>query len=133
MSYVFNKNTTNLMRPTLKEETTLASVFYLFKFTNATNVPVYCIPSDTASAQQIDRSNKFIITDTASPNPLNGEVNLSPGDYDLIIYEQSSSTNLDPTGLNEVEREIIKVVDLNASETPQYTEGEITNKIYSGS
>jgi hypothetical protein len=131
VSFIVYKNTANTLRPTLKELTTITpTVYYLWEFINATEVPVYCITSDTST--EPNRYSVCSITDTSNPVPEDGEVDLDTGDYDVTIYEQSSSTNLSPTGLDVVHRDIITVIDQAATEDKVYTGGETTNKIYGG-
>lgn len=135
MGFLITKNTSNTLRPTLKEETTIVNANYLFEFTNGDNAPVYCIASDSATSQQVDRANKFTIIETGSTtaNPLNGEVQLHADDYNLKIYEQVSSTNLDPTGLNCVEKDIVTVKDSTINTDKVYDAGLTTNQTYNES
>lgn len=109
---------TNLIL-TLKENTTLSNPYYLFVFSRGGNdYPV--ISADLATTAQKERFNKFTITEGSS-DPTNGSLILgTPGVYELTVYEQSSSTNLDPdnaTGV--VERMQARVID---SETSNYIE-----------
>ena len=107
----------NTVAVTLYEKTTIDPdlVYYLFQFTNAqTNVSVYCIPTDTS--QFINRYNLFSITETGSPDPLAGEVTLDKGEQHYFVYEQLSSTNLDPSGLTLVESGIVRVYEAPASD-----------------
>lgn len=93
----------NVVVITLKEKTTLANPKYLFVFKNdQTNVEAKFIAADTSTYP--DRYNKFTITEkTTSPNPLTGEVTLSlDGFYTYTIYEQTSSTNLNPANATGV-------------------------------
>lgn len=124
-----NKSSSNTITPTLFEKTTLSPVYYLFEFQNSqTKSLSYCIPTELSN--ELLRYNKFTITDTASPNPLNGEVNLSRGTYYYTVYEQSSSTNLDPTGLNAVESDgICRVYDTVVVNT-EYPVATVTNTQY---
>lgn len=93
----------NVVVITLKEKTTLTNPKYLFVFKNdQTNVEAKFIAADTSTYP--DRYNKFTITEkTSSPNPLIGEVTLSlDGFYTYTIYEQTSSTNLNPANATGV-------------------------------
>ena len=93
----------NVVVITLKEKTTLTNPKYLFVFKNdQTNVEAKFIAVDTSTYP--DRYNKFTITEkTSSPNPLTGEVTLSlDGFYTYTIYEQTSSTNLNPANATGV-------------------------------
>lgn len=93
----------NVVVITLKEKTTLTNPKYLFVFKNdQTNVEAKFIAADISTYP--DRYNKFTITEkTTSPNPLTGEVTLSlDGFYTYTIYEQTSSTNLNPANATGV-------------------------------
>lgn len=82
------------------------------------------ISADLATTAQKERFNKFTITEGAS-DPTNGSLILGgTGVYELTVYEQSSSSNLDPdnaTGV--VERMQVRVID---SETSNYLEHTIS-------
>ena len=99
------KGIANTVVLTLKEKTTLTNPKYLFVFKNdQSNVDSKFIADDISTYP--DRYNKFVVTEkTSSPNPLTGEVTLSlDGFYTYTIYEQTSSTNLNPanaTGIVE--------------------------------
>ena len=103
MPILINENTTINLTLTLKEKTTLSSPVYLFQFRNVTEkVSYYCIMSDTSLFK--DRYNEFTFTE-GTDLPLVGELILGAGgQYEYFVYEQTSSTNLDPelsTGLVE--------------------------------
>jgi hypothetical protein len=75
---------------------------YLFQFKDlADNTFSYCVADDTSPYQQ--RYNAFTITDTPSPTPVDGEVDLDKGQYKYFIYANSSASNLDPDGLTLLE------------------------------
>lgn len=105
------QNTTSSLTLTLKEKTTLALPIYLFQFRNVTEkVSYYCIMADTSLYK--DRYNEFTFTE-GTDLPLVGELILGAGgQYEYFVYEQTSSTNLDPTlstglvesGLMELDR-----------------------------
>jgi len=97
------KGIANTVVLTLKEKTTLTNPKYLFVFKNdQSNVDSKFIAADISTYP--DRYNKFVITEkTSSPNPLTGEVTLSlDGFYTYTIYEQTSSTNLNPANATKV-------------------------------
>lgn len=84
---------------TLNESTTILNPYYLFVFTNVSTKVEYKIVVNSADDTSLfpERINIFnfnIITLFASADP---------GQFAYEIYEQSSSTNTDPTGLNLVE------------------------------
>jgi len=73
----------------------------------------YCICSDSSSYPA--RYQKLTIVETNSPTVSTNEVKLdTEGTWYFWIYEQASSTNIDPTGLTEVEQGFLTV-----SHTPQ--------------
>ena len=97
------KGIANTVVLTLKEKTTLTNPKYLFVFKNdQSNVDSKFIADDISTYP--DRYNKFVVTEkTSSPNPLTGEVTLSlDGFYTYTIYEQTSSTNLNPANATKV-------------------------------
>lgn len=114
------KNQSNIIFPTLVEKTTLSPVFYLLEITSeTTGQSVYCIPTEQST--ELQRYNQFYITETSTPVPLNGEVELNEGRYTYVFYEQSSSTNLNPTGLSEVENGIMICIDTTNHLNTEYT------------
>ena len=111
MPILINQNTTNSLTFTLTEKTTLSSPVYLFQFRNVTEkVSYYCIMADTSLYKE--RYNEFVFTEGTNL-PLVGELILGAGgQYEYFVYEQISTTNLDPTlstglvesGLMDLER-----------------------------
>ena len=103
MPILIDENTTSNLTLTLKEKSTLSSPVYLFQFRNVTEkVSYYCIIADTSLYK--DRYNEFTFTE-GTDLPLVGKLILGAGgQYEYFVYEQTSSTNLDPelsTGLVE--------------------------------
>jgi len=85
----------NSVPVTLTEKTTLASPYYLVVFNNlATNELVYAICPDTST--QTTRYNLLTIIESNTSIPLSGQVKLVEGTYQYKIYEQTSSSNLNP-------------------------------------
>jgi hypothetical protein len=75
---------------------------YLFKFFSlTTNISAYCVADDTSPYPA--RYNAFTITDMVNPTATDAEVDLATGEYKYFIYANSSSSNLDPTGLTLLE------------------------------
>jgi hypothetical protein len=104
----------------------------LFGFENQqTKQLYYCIGTDTSS--YTDRYNQFSIIEKVSPTPTSGEIRLaSEGFYNYTIYEQASSTNLDPdsaTGI--VETGIAKVFG-TARTKYTHTPSPVTYTAYQG-
>jgi hypothetical protein len=84
---------------TLTESTTLTNPYYLFVFTNVSTKVEYKInvnSTSDASAYK-DRFNEF------SFNTITLFATAQAGQFSYEVYEQSSSSNLDPSGLNLVE------------------------------
>jgi hypothetical protein len=84
---------------TLTESTTLTSPYYLFVFTNVSTKVQYKINVNSSSDASLfkDRFNEF------SFNTITLFATAQAGQFSYEIYEQSSSSNLDPSGLNLVE------------------------------
>lgn len=93
------KSASNVIARPLQGEVSLSNPYFLFVFTSeSTGVSYAVILTDesTPGAQQ-DRSNLFTLIE-GTTDPTNGEIILgNAGQYNYIIYEQNSSTNLDPT------------------------------------
>lgn len=112
------KGTTNNVALTLTEKCTLTSPYYLFVFQSDETRNLYkFIAADTSTHP--DRYNLFAIVETdSSPDPLAGEIELPiVGFYKYKVYEQTSSTNLDPalaTGIVEVGK--VQVIDTPAAD-----------------
>lgn len=91
---------------TLTEKQLLTNPNYLFVFTNrSANTEVKFIQlNNTDISQYKDRYNEFsIVTNTNFATSLNGQ-------YDYSVYEQASSSNLNPAGLNLLETGIMELV-----------------------
>jgi hypothetical protein len=91
---------------TLTEKQLLTNPNYLFVFTNrSANTEVkFVMLNNTDISQFKDRYNEFsIVTNTNFSTALNGQ-------YDYDIYEQTSTSNLNPAGLNLLESGIMELV-----------------------
>jgi len=104
---------------TLTEKQLLTNPNYLFVFTNrSANTIIKFVKLNAIDISQYkDRYNEFnIVTNTNFGSALNGQ-------YDYEIYEQTSTTNTNPTGLNMVESGIMELVG-----TPfEFTEYQTTD------
>lgn len=104
---------------TLTEKELLTNPNYLFVFTNRsanTTVSFVLLNASDISLYK-DRFNEFsITTNTHFNTALNGQ-------YDYQIYEQASTSNLNPSGLNELESGIMDLVGTAIS----YTEYQTTD------
>jgi hypothetical protein len=91
---------------TLTEKQLLTNPNYLFVFTNrSANTEIkFVMLNNTDISQYKDRYNEFsIVTNTNFSTALNGQ-------YDYDIYEQTSTSNLNPAGLNLLESGIMELV-----------------------
>jgi hypothetical protein len=91
---------------TLTEKQLLTNPNYLFVFTNrSANTEVKFVKlNNTDISEYKDRYNEFsIVTNTNFSTSLNGQ-------YDYDIYEQTSTSNLNPAGLNLLESGIMELV-----------------------
>jgi len=91
---------------TLTEKQLLTNPNYLFVFTNrSANTEIKFVRlNNTDISQHKDRYNEFsIVTNTNFSTALNGQ-------YYYDIYEQTSTSNLNPAGLNLLESGIMELV-----------------------
>ena len=97
---VLTKGVNNTNIPlTLFEKTTFSPVYYLFEFEhNYTKVKYYQVFTDISVAGPArERANLFNIELVPSAAGANQIVLGNIGLYNLLVYEQSSPSNLDPT------------------------------------
>lgn len=117
------KATANAVTVTTTEKGT--ADHYLFEFQNLTTLgKAYCIQQDTSAFQ--NRYNQFEITEQTIPTAADGEVELPEGMGKYWIYANTSSTNIDPTGLTVLETGMILVTGTTVEPTeydnnPNYT------------
>jgi len=102
---------------TLTEKELLTNPNYLFVFTNrSANTEVKFVKlNNTDISLYKDRYNEFsIVTNTNFGSSLNGQ-------YDYEIYEQVSTTNTNPVGLNMLESGIMELIGTPMSFTEYST------------
>jgi len=121
------RNSPNEIALTLKERGT--ATYYLFKFqSDNTEAVEYCIATDSSAFP--DRYNRFTITEQTSPDNLNAQVEMTTeGQWRYYVYANSSSSNLDPTGLTELESGIVKVTGTTTPVT-SYSGGNSNYVVY---
>lgn len=92
---IISKGNINELIVSVTEKTTLsAPVNYLWEFKNKdTKLNYYCIAQVNIF---YGHQEQFLIEEKTSPNNLVGQINLPKGDYLFKIYQQVSSTNVDP-------------------------------------
>ena len=107
---------------TLTEKQTLTSPNYLFIFENrSTNTEIKFVKLNaTDTSAYKDRFNQFsIVVNTYFNTALNGQ-------YTYTIYEQASTSNLNPTGLNLLESGIMELYGTTISYTKYETTSTFT-------
>ena len=121
------RNTANDVALTLTEKGT--ATYYLFKFqSDNTEAVEYCIATDSSSFP--NRYNRFTITEQTSPDNTNAQVEMTTeGQWRYYVYANSSSSNLDPTGLVELESGIVKVTGTTTPVT-SYSGGNSNYVVY---
>lgn len=99
----------NHIYPTCKEKQTLTDPYYLIKFYSIERKDSkYCIVNDLSAYP--DRNQHFIIIETANESSGTNKVLLPEGTYEYYIYEQTSSSNVDPdSATGEVDQGLCKV------------------------
>ena len=111
---------------TLNEKRTLDNGCYLFVFENVTTrdivTKIFSFSEDESDYPE--RFNSFPLSSTVFQDE-------NTGDWRYKVYEQSSSTNTDPTGLTEVERGIMKLRPATDFSFTEYT-GTTSFKQYEG-
>ncbi|MBL0233142.1 MAG: hypothetical protein IPQ08_05715 [Chitinophagaceae bacterium] len=111
---------------TLNEKRTLDNGYYLFVFENVTTrdivTKIFSFSEDESDYPE--RFNSFPLSSTVFQDE-------NTGDWRYKVYEQSSSTNTDPTGLTEVERGIMKLRPATDFSFTEYT-GTTSFKQYEG-
>jgi hypothetical protein len=97
------KGETNTIVMTLTEKQLLTNPNYLFVFTNrsSNNVIKFVVLNTSDLSQYKDRYNEFnIVTNTNFATALEGQ-------YTYEVYEQTSTSNTNITGLNKLETGIM--------------------------
>jgi hypothetical protein len=97
------KSETNTIVMTLTEKQLLTNPNYLFVFTNrsSNNVIKFVVLNASDTSLYKDRYNEFsIVTNTNFSSALEGQ-------YTYDVYEQTSTSNLNITGLNKLETGIM--------------------------
>lgn len=110
------KGQTQFIYLTLTEKQLLQSPNYLFVFTNrSSNQQVKFVKlNNTDVSQYKDRYNKFeIVVNNYFSSSLNGQ-------WDYEVYEQTSTTNTNPAGLNLLESGIM-MLNQSATIFTEYT------------
>lgn len=96
------QNTATSFTLTVTERVTISTPKFLFQFKSVQEkVSYYTIIADTSSYKR--RYNTFSFTE-GTDDAVNGSLTLGAGgQYEYFVYEQASTTNLDPSGLTLVE------------------------------
>jgi len=129
---LINKNTTNKVILTLSEKTTLTNAKYLFEVINDMSNTVKCFIAADISTNKL-RYNEFDFIENVTENLLNGTFSLTlSGFYKYNVYEQASTTNLNPLlALNLIDKGKLNIVS-QLSDYPVYTGNENNTVVYGG-
>jgi len=129
---LINKNTTNTVILTLSEKTTLTNAVYLFEVINDMSNEVKCFIAADISTNKL-RYNEFEFIENVTEDLLNGTFSLTlSGFYKYNVYEQASTTNLNPLlALNLIDKGKLNVVS-QLSDYPVYTGNENNTIVYGG-
>jgi len=129
---LINKNTSNTVILTLSEKTTLTNAKYLFEVINDMSNDVKCFIAADISTNKL-RYNEFVFIENVTEDLLNGTFSLLlSGFYKYNVYEQTSTTNLNPLlALNLIDKGKLNVVS-QLSEYPVYTGNENNTIVYGG-
>jgi len=132
---VLTKKTTTNFVCTLYELTTIQqNAGYLFEFeSDQTKEKYYTVLTDIST--NISRYNEFNFIENKVQDPVNGQILLGiAGYYTYKVYEQLSSTNLDPTNIavvGVVEEGKMKLIDTSYEPSfTQHTVSPTTNVVY---
>lgn len=106
---LITKGQANTLVFTLTEKVTLTNPVFLFELASPEGTLIYFLSADTSSYPT--RYNRFTITEGTN-SPLNGQiVCTTAGQYNYRIWEQTSSSNLDPANTTTLlEEGIIEVI-----------------------
>lgn len=102
---------TNILTVTCREKQISIAPYYLILFKNDTGKKEkFCITSDISAYP--NRYQSLTIIETNTPISGTNQVKLEiTGSWKYTIWEQASSSNINPVGLNEVENGRVKVTD----------------------
>lgn len=129
MNFLINKSTANDVYLTLNEKVTITNPVFLFRLIFEDGSTEKAFICDDTTNGLIERYNKFVITENAVEDLLNGTVSLKHGTYFYKVYAQSSSTNLDYTLATELVEQGLCDVRGNESTVNEY-EPTIITKSY---
>lgn len=133
---VFNSGLNEEVIVTITEKITLTNPSIIFVFENdTTHDKQACLVGADTSAYP-ERHNKFAITVTANPDPLQAEINIYRGDGKYWVYEIEDVNDfdfedIDTTALNELENGKYRYY-LASSTTPTYKSIVPVTPIYNG-
>lgn len=116
---------------TLQEKVTYPSPKFFVRFQNDLSLDDYYFMIIDTSIYK-ERYNEFVIYERSGGNPLNGEIELPlTGHYHYWIYEQNSSTDIDP--LSKIARNLLetgKVKVVSSTEIYPFTKNATQGSEY---
>lgn len=136
---ILDKNTDNVVVLTLTEKTTVTPVSYVVEFISEQTKDSYYTLLGSNQSSYTTRFDEFTITETASPNTVNAEIELSVGSYDYKVWQTSDSTIFWTNASNitsAVTKSVIEYGKAVCKDTPasntEYSGATSTNVIYEG-
>ena len=123
MLLIINKNQATNIICTLSEKE-VSGTYWLFVFSSRTTNDVvnWIVAKSSDLSSYTTRYNKFSV-------PASVFQGRTIGMYSYKVYEQSSATNTDTTGLNMVEEGFVKLVGTTTS-NEIYTDGNVPFSVY---
>lgn len=139
-TFYITKGTTTVVCPTLVEKSLLSESnrAYIWVLKNDESLQSVYFTA-TEESTELQRYNKFTITEKTSPNDRAGEVELTIGMYSYKIYEIDSDilpsvidlSLIDYSTLTLVEQGFVHAIPSDITNT-EYPDGSITNTVYTG-
>lgn len=98
---VINKDQSNNIILTLRENTTIQEPYFLFEFISRDKLTTKMFISEDISLNTC-RYNQFNIVENEIEDILNGTINLGGGFYDYNVYQQDNDSNLNKDNTDKI-------------------------------
>lgn len=119
------KDQANNITCTLSEKTTIAPVYYYLEVTSNENNTSKAVYLGTDSSTATERYNKFSITEAATDDLDNSQINLPTGSYDYFAWECSAQSFTNKVSIVESGKLIVEgttsAVSTFTNEPTEYT------------
>lgn len=128
-TFYINKGESKAVYPTLTEKSLLdpSERAYIWKLQYDLNTPPVYFTA-TEESTELQRYNKFTVTEKTSPNDRAGEVELLAGQYDYFIYEISNAILPSVVNLSEIDYSLLTLVEQGILQCLE----EVTDTEYTG-